>query len=218
MDHRLNTIITQRTKPVQSSSKNDMDLRKQMAKPEGTVGWFVGHMMAMTNSDRSEWVFSLLDLKPEERVLEIGFGPGADLARVSRMAAFVAGVDHSDVMVKQASKRNAAAIREGRVQLQLGSASRLPYPEAHFDKVFAINSAQFWKDSVGTLTEVGRVLKPGGWAALAVQPRAKGATEDHAHQAGKGLADAMKKAGFSEVHCESRAMKPVSTVCAMGKK
>jgi ubiquinone/menaquinone biosynthesis C-methylase UbiE len=195
-----------------------MDLRKQMAKPEGTVGWFVGHMMAMTSSDRSEWVFSLLDLKPEEKVLEIGFGPGTDLVRVSRMAAFVAGIDHSDVMVKQASKRNAAAIKAGRVQLQLGSANRLPYPEAHFDKVFAINSAQFWKDSVTTLAEVGRVLKPGGWAALAVQPRSKGATEDHAHQAGKGLADAMKKAGFTEVHCESRPMKPVSTVCAMGKK
>lgn len=174
--------------------------------------------MAMKNGDRSEWVFSLLDLKPEDKVLEIGFGPGADLARASRMAAHVAGVDHSDVMVRQAMRRNAAAIKKGRVALQLGSASRLPYPDAQFDKVFAINSAQFWKDSVGTLTEVGRVLKPGGWAALAVQPRSKGATEDHAHQAGRGLADAMKKAGFSEVHCESRQMKPVSTVCALGRR
>jgi ubiquinone/menaquinone biosynthesis C-methylase UbiE len=195
-----------------------MDLRRQLAKPEGTLGWIVGHMMAMKNGGHGEWVFSLLDLKPGERVLEIGFGSGADLARASRMAAFVAGVDHSDVMVKQASRRNAAAIREGRVEVQLGSAARLPYPEAHFDKVFAINSAQFWKDSVSALTEVGRVLKPGGRIALAVQPRSKGATEDHAHQAGRGLADAMKKAGFSDVYCESRPMKPVSTVCAIGRK
>jgi ubiquinone/menaquinone biosynthesis C-methylase UbiE len=195
-----------------------MDLRKQFAKPTGTLGWMVGHVMAMTNGDRSEWVFSLLDLKPEDRVLEIGFGPGTDVLRASKMASYVAGVDHSDVMVKQASRRNAAAIREGRVKLQLAPANKLPYPEAHFDKIFAINSAQFWKDSVTTLGELGRVLRPGGWAALAVQPRSKGATEDHAHQAGRGLADAMKKAGFSEVHCESRAMKPVSTVCALGRK
>jgi ubiquinone/menaquinone biosynthesis C-methylase UbiE len=134
------------------------------------------------------------------------------------MVSFVAGVDHSDVMVKQASRRNAGGIREGRVKLQLGSANQLPYPEAHFDKAFAINSAQFWKDAVNTMGELGRVLRPGGWAALAVQPRNKGATEDHAYQAGRGLADAMKKAGFSEVHCESRAMKPVSTVCALGRK
>jgi ubiquinone/menaquinone biosynthesis C-methylase UbiE len=195
-----------------------MDIRKQFAKPSGTLGWMVGHVMALTNADRSEWVFSLLDLKPEDRVLEIGFGPGADVLRASRMVSFVAGVDHSDVMVKQASRRNASAIRAGRVKLELGSANKLPYPEANFDKVFAINSAQFWKDSVNTISELGRVLRPGGWAALAVQPRSKGATEDHAHQAGKGLADAMKKAGFSDVHCESRAMKPVSTVCALGRK
>ncbi|HWZ30457.1 MAG TPA: methyltransferase domain-containing protein [Bryobacteraceae bacterium] len=195
-----------------------MDLRKQFAKPEGTLGWFVGHVMAMKNQERSEFVFSILELRPEDRVLEIGFGPGADLQRASRAAAFVAGIDHSDVMVKQASRRNASAIRDGRVQVQLGSANKLPFPEAHFDKIFAINSAQFWKDSVGTLTEVGRVLKPGGAIALAIQPRNKGATEDHAYQAGRGLADAMKKAGFSDIHSEARQMKPVSTVCVLGKK
>jgi ubiquinone/menaquinone biosynthesis C-methylase UbiE len=195
-----------------------MDLRKQFAKPTGTVGWMVGHLMAMKNGDRSEWIFSLLDLKPQDRVLEIGFGSGTDVLRASRMVAFVGGIDHSEVMVKQASRRNAAGIRDGRIKLQLGSANKLPYPEAHFDKIFAINSAQFWKDSVNTIGELGRVLKRGGWTALAVQPRNKGATEDQASQAGRGLADAMKKAGFSEVHCESRRMKPVSTVCALGRK
>jgi SAM-dependent methyltransferase len=195
-----------------------MDWRKQFAKPEGALGWAVGHLMAIKNGERSEWVFSLLDLKPQDRVLEVGFGPGTDVLRASRAAASVAGVDHSELMVKQATRRNAKAIREGRVALQLGSANKLPYPEEHFDKIFAINSAQFWKDAVPTLHEMSRVLKPGGWIALAVQPRNKGATDDHAYHAGKGLADSMKKAGFTEVHVESRAMKPVSTVCALGQK
>ncbi len=195
-----------------------MDLRKQFAKPEGPLGWFVGHVMAMNNRERSEFVLAVLDLKPQDRVLEIGFGSGADLERASRSAAFVAGIDHSDLMVRQASRRNASAIRDGRVKIELASASKLPFPEEHFDKVFAINTAQFWKDSVATLREVNRVLKPGGLITLAVQPRQKGATEDHAHAAGRGLADAMKKAGFSDVYSESRAMKPVSTVCVSGKK
>jgi SAM-dependent methyltransferase len=195
-----------------------MDWRKQFAKPEGALGWVAGQMMAIKNGERSEWVFSLLDLQPHERVLEVGFGPGVDVDRASQTAASVAGVDHSELMVKQASRRNAKAIKEGRVDLKLGTAAKLPYPEAHFDKIFAINSAQFWKDAVPTLHEIGRVLKPGGWIALAVQPRNKGATDDHAYHAGKGLADSMKKAGFSEVRVESRAMKPVSTVCALGRK
>src|SRR5262249_19204234 len=185
-----------------------MDWRKQFAKPEGALGWFVGHIMAMKNRERSEFVFSLLDLNEKDRVLEIGFGPGADIQRASQTAAFVAGLHHSELMVNQATGRNAAAIRDGRVQIQLGSANKLPFPEAHFDKIFAINSAQFWKDHVTTLAEVGRVLKPGGSLALAVQPRNKGATEDHAYQAGRGLADAMKKAGFSDIHSEAHQTKP----------
>ena len=73
--------------------------------------------------------------------------------------------------------RNAEAIREARVHLQLGSCSQLAYPDSHFDKVFAINSAQFWKDGPKVFAEIGRVLKPGGWLALVVQPRSKDATD-----------------------------------------
>jgi ubiquinone/menaquinone biosynthesis C-methylase UbiE len=195
-----------------------MDWRKQFSKPEGALGWLAGQVMARSNRDRSEFVLALLDFKPQDQVLEIGFGPGADLRRASDMAGFVAGVDHSSLMVKQASQRNAAAIRAGKVKLELAPANQLPFGDAQFDKIFAINSAQFWKDSVGTIKEVGRVLKPGGVLALAIQPRSKGATDDHAYQAGRGLADAMKKAGFSDVRCESRQTKPVSTVCALGTK
>ena len=52
-----------------------MDWRKQFAKPTGTMGWVAGHLMAMKNRERSEYVFSLLELKASDRVLEIGFGP-----------------------------------------------------------------------------------------------------------------------------------------------
>jgi ubiquinone/menaquinone biosynthesis C-methylase UbiE len=195
-----------------------MDLRTQFAKPTGLLGTFVGHLMAMKNGQRSSWVFSMLDMKPSDRVLEIGFGPGTDIERASKTAAFVAGIDHSDIMVKQAMRRNKDAIREGKVQLQLGAASKLPFPDSHFDKIFAINCAQFWKDSVKTMTEVGRVLKPGGWVALAVQPRSKNATDETTRQAGIGLAKSLTAAGFQDVHSEMQEMKPVPTVCVMGRR
>lgn len=193
-----------------------MSFRDQFAKPTGAMGWVAGRLMAGRNGHRSEWVFSLLDLKPTDHVLEIGFGPGSDIARASRSAAFVAGVDHSDVMLRMASKRNSQAMQEGRVELKLGSAGQLPYPEKHFDRVFAINSAQFWKDSVKTLTEVRRVLKPGGWVVLAVQPRSKNATEETSRQAGIGLSKSLSAAGFEEVHSELHQMPPVPTVCVLG--
>ncbi|HEX4594174.1 MAG TPA: methyltransferase domain-containing protein [Bryobacteraceae bacterium] len=195
-----------------------MDWRGQFAKPTGFTGRMVGHLMAMKNGQRSVWVFSLLDLKPTDRVLEIGFGSGADIARAVSSAAFVAGVDHSDVMVRQATRRNARAIREGRVKLELGSCSELAYPASHFDKVFAINSAQFWKDGAKAFAEISRVLKPGGWLALAVQPRSKDATDETARQAGIGLSKALTATGFEEVHCEFQQMRPVATVCVLGRR
>jgi len=175
------------------------------------MGWIAGKLMEMRNGNRSEWVFSLLDLKPSDRVLEIGFGSGTDIARASRSAAFVAGVDHSDVMLRMASKRNAQAIEQGRVKLELGSAAQLPFSESQFDRIFAINSAQFWKDSVKTLTEVRRVLKPQGWVVLAVQPRSKNATEETTRQAGIGLSKALSSAGFED-------MPPVPTVCVLARR
>ena len=200
-----------------------MDFSKQFAKPEGALGWLAGRMMARNNRDRSDFVLALLDFRPQDQVLEIGFGAGTDVRRASDMAGFVAGVDHSSLMVKQASQRNAAAIRAGKVKLELAPANQLPFGDAQFDKIFAINSAQFlegYLEGKGTIKEVGRVRKkPGGVLALAIQPRSKGATDDHAYQAGRGLADAMKKKpGFSDVRCESRQTKPVSTVCALGTK
>ena len=195
-----------------------MSWRDQFAKPSGAMGWIAGQLMAMKNGHRSTWVFSLLDLKPTDRVLEIGFGPGTDIAHASRAAAFVAGVDHSDVMVRMATGRNAQAINEKRVELKLGSAAQLPYPENHFDRVYAINAAQFWKDSVKTLTEVGRVLKPGGWVVLAVQPRSKNATEETSRQAGIGLSKSLASAGFEDVHTEMHQMPPVPTVCVLGRR
>jgi ubiquinone/menaquinone biosynthesis C-methylase UbiE len=174
--------------------------------------------MAMKNRHRSVWVFSLLDLKLTDRVLEIGFGSGADVARASSSAAFVAGVDHSEVMVRQAARRNADAIGQGRVKLELGSCGHLAYPDAYFDKVFAINSAQFWKNGQQAFGEILRVKKPGGWLALAVQPRSKDATDETARQVGIGLSKALTSTGFEEVHCEFQQMRPVAIVCVLGRR
>ena len=191
---------------------------KQFSKPTGVFGALVGRSMAFKNRERSEWVASLLDLKPSERVLEIGFGPGTDIARASRAAAFVAGLDHSEAMLRQASQRNRDAIRDGRVELKLGVAGQLPYSDAQFDCVFAINSAQFWKDLPKPLAEIARVLKPGGRVLLAVQPRNKGATEETARQVGFGLSKALTAAGFEDVYCEFREMRPVSTAAVLGRR
>jgi ubiquinone/menaquinone biosynthesis C-methylase UbiE len=82
---------------------------------------------------------------------------------------FVAGVDPSEVMVRQATRRNRAAVQEGRVELRLGMVSNLPYPEAHFTKACALHSLYFWPSWTDGLRELYRVLAPGGLLVLAVR-------------------------------------------------
>lgn len=194
--------------------------RSQFHKPSGVRGRIVGHLMAFKNKERSWWVLPMLEIHQNDCVLEVGFGSGIDIRRVSEIAAdgLVAGVDHSPLMVAQASRRNRVAIGKGLVELQLGGASKLPFSDDFFNKVFSINVAQFWTDPVAVLLEMRRVVRTGGLVAVAVQPRSKGAKERTARETGRLLVENMRAAGFNEVRLEAKRMKPVSTVCAIGVK
>ena len=152
-----------------------MDISAQFGQPTGLLGHLVGYALAFKNRERNERVAARLDLKPNERALEIGFGAGTDIGRASRTAAFVAGVDHSEAMVQRASQRNRDAIRDA------------------------------------------RVLKPGDCLLLAVQPRNKGANEETARQVGWGLSKVLTAAGFENVYCEFRRMRPVSTAAVLAR-
>jgi SAM-dependent methyltransferase len=74
-------------------------------------------------------------------------------------------------MVRQASKRNAAAGKAGRVALKQGDVAALPHDDGAFDKAFSINCIYFWPKPVDGQKEGHRVLKPGGVLALTVRVR-----------------------------------------------
>lgn len=178
-------------------------MRAQFGRPTGLWGVIAGKLMAhsSSNRDRIRWTMSLLDIQPSDRVLEIGFGPGVAIELASRLATrgFVAGVDHSEVMLRQAARLNAPAIRDGRVELRVGSASELPSFDRPFDKIFTINSIHFWTDPVECLKRTRALLRPGGMIAVAFQPRWRSATDSTARIIGEELAANLKIAGF--VHC-----------------
>jgi ubiquinone/menaquinone biosynthesis C-methylase UbiE len=171
-----------------------------------------------SNTERTRWTLSLLDLKAEDRVLEIGFGPGIAVELASRIASngLVAGVDHSEVMVRHAIKRNARAVRDGKVVLKLGSAGQLPVFEQPFDKIFSINSIHFWENPVDSLARMRRLLRPGGILAVTMQPRSRNTTEESTKAIGEELVAKLEQAGFSRCRLELRHIDPGVVACALG--
>jgi SAM-dependent methyltransferase len=170
-----------------------------------------------SNRRRNAWAVSLLDVQRDDRVLEIGFGPGVAIRELSARApeGHVCGLDHSAVMVQQAARRNAEAVRWGQVELRLGSAESLPAFEAPFDKILAVNATLSWDRPVELLGDLRRVLRIGGRIAIAFQPRGPGATDERATATGQELVAALRDAGFSQVRVETLKLRP-AVVCALG--
>ena len=146
---------------------------RQFGKPSGWFGRYIGNGMARGNEYDASWTVSLLDIQPESRVLEIGFGPGVStqFASGKASAGFVAGIDRSETMVQAARKRNLSAIRAGRIELKQGDVASLSYPAESFDKAFSLHSIYFWANPVDCIKELRRVLKPEGLLAITILPR-----------------------------------------------
>lgn len=169
-------------------------LLRAFGRPQGLLGKVGGVIMARTNQRCAAWVVNLLDVQPEDRVLEVGFGPGVGIELLARSArdGYVAGVDCSEEMVAQATDRNLRAIERGRVDLRHGSVASRPFADHTFDKALAINSMQVWPDARAGLRELQRVMKTGGRLALGFTP--------HSGQAKSGLSEMLTEAAFTDTH------------------
>jgi SAM-dependent methyltransferase len=184
------------------------------------LGTIVGFILAHrpSNLERNEWAISLLNLQPSDRVLEIGFGPGVAIQKMSEMVphGVIWGIDHSEVMFRQASKRNQQAIAAGRMRLALTSVSHLPAFDGPFDKILDVNGYQFWDNQIEVLSRLREQLRRGGIIALVHQPRNLGAREADVTEAGERFARDLEMAGFKAIKVERKLMKPVSTVYVQG--
>ena len=194
---------------------------RQFGKPSGPLGFLAGLIMQLRPSNRlrNARTLDLLEIRPEERILEIGFGPGLAVARAAELAwkGKVVGIDHSALMVEQAARRNASAIRAGRVELLLGSADALQHFDGDpFDKVVAVNVYMFWKDPVSVLRGLLQVMSPGGVIALTLQPRRRGATANDTRAAAERMSASLREAGFGDIRTVIMEMAPVPAACVLG--
>ena len=182
---------------------------RMFGRPSGILGRLGGVIMSRLNRDAATTqVIKLLDVRPDDAVLEVGFGPGVGIQLLPERVTggLVAGVDQSQEMVRQAAARNADALRNRRTDLRYGSVERLPFADATFDKVFAINSMQVWRDARAGLREIRRVLKPGGIVALCFTV--------HSGQSREGVVEPLAAAGFAQ----QRMVDQATLFCAIATK
>ena len=103
---------------------------------------------------------NLLEIKPGDRVLEVGIGTGLNLPLYPRDCV-VTGIDISSEMLQKARLRSKELGLSG-VTLALMDASNLEYPDNTFDHVLATYVISAVPDPVKTLLEMRRVCKPEG--------------------------------------------------------
>jgi ubiquinone/menaquinone biosynthesis C-methylase UbiE len=181
---------------------------RMFGRPRGVLGRLGGVVMARVNAQAALEVVDLLDVRPADEILEIGFGPGVGIRLLAERAGagYVAGIDTSPEMLAQAAKRNAQAMRDGRVDLKLDSVEALPFADESFDKAFAINSMQVWPDALSGLREARRVLRPGGNVVLGFTI--------NSGQGRSGMAELLTAAGF----INARIVERKALFCATASK
>lgn len=107
--------------------------------------------------------FAMLDLRPGDRVLEVGCGSGHDvraLARIVGSTGAAIGVDVSETMVAEARMRGEGLELPG--EFHTGDAYDLDFPDAAFDAGRADRVLHHLEDPGRALSELARVVRPGG--------------------------------------------------------
>lgn len=97
------------------------------------------------------------------KILDIGYGNGYLIYELYKKSkADIAGIDISEDMKKAAIKKNYKGVITGRVLLKTGDCCNLGFKDNTFDIITSVNTIYFWKDTKKGMSEIYRVLKPGG--------------------------------------------------------
>src|SRR5215207_5014257 len=114
--------------------------------------------MAGKASERFVWAVDTLEVRPADRLLEVGCGHGVAVSLVCERltTGTITAIDRSRKMIEMATRRNRAHVDAGRAVLEAIALEDADLGDRRFDKAFAFNVAPFWQQpeaALGTVRE-----------------------------------------------------------------
>ncbi len=175
--------------------------------PRGFAGRIVAWLMLMGHKSIYENVSKVLDLKPEDNLLEIACGCGHFLKKYASHVRSVAGLDLSELMVNMATKKNKSRVAAGTAEFVHGEASQLPWEDNRFSVATTMGSFIAFPKPLESLKEMHRVLRLGGRVIVSIEWNAEDGL-DHTKEIKQwgmklwtedDVRTMMKEAGFSDI-------------------
>jgi SAM-dependent methyltransferase len=111
--------------------------------------------------EQIEPVLQAAQIEPQDRILDVGCGTGFILLGAARRASQVVGVDVTPAMLAEARRRVEEAGLTN-VTLREGTAEALPFADQRFDAAITRLTLHHFGDPRRALSEMHRVLRPGG--------------------------------------------------------
>nr|XP_043634124.1 phosphoethanolamine N-methyltransferase 3-like [Erigeron canadensis] len=173
-----------------------------------------GHGFVSTGGiDTTKEFVAMLDLKPGQKVLDVGCGiGGGDFYMAENFGVDVAGIDLSVNMISIAIERSAGL--KCSVEFEVADCTKKTYPDNSFDVIYSRDTILHIQDKPALFQTFYKWLKPGGKVLISDYCRKAGtSSEDFAEyikQRGYDLHDVetygqmLKDAGFEEVTAEDR--------------
>lgn len=199
---------------------------KQLQHPKGMLGKVLVGWMTTDTLAHARWTAELMDVQPDDDILEVGFGNGANIELLAERASngHVAGAEISRTAIGMASRRNARAISQGRVTLHQAAGGALPFGDEAFDKACTVATMYVIAEPSAVFGEMHRVLKRGGLVAVTFPIRESfmrfkpAKTEGfHLHELAH-LEEAFRNAGFTETRTERNDAVRFGAHCMLGRK
>jgi ubiquinone/menaquinone biosynthesis C-methylase UbiE len=134
--------------------------------PHGLPGRLGVRLMPRVSRSFYSQIAEVLDLQPDDELLDVGCGAAALFFDHAGHVRYVAGLDASELQLELARKHLAERITAGTAEIVQGAADHLPWEDGRFSVATAINVLKFVPDPLVALREMHRVLRPGGRMAV----------------------------------------------------